>query len=137
MVTGYQIYDVSGLDDAATGNDDDMVSYVLDLVNEMAGDKDSLAVGREGSQKPPDPADAFGIQAVGRLIQNNNAWIAEEGRGDPQPLTHPQRVRSHALPGGVRKSDELQDSTDPRMRNAIGLSQPGEMGPGCATLVGS
>jgi len=90
MVTGYQINDVSGLDDAATGNDDDMVSYVLDLVNEMAGDKDSLAVGREGSQKPPDPADTFGIQAVGRLIENNNAWIAEEGRGDPQPLTHPQ-----------------------------------------------
>ena len=49
MVTGYQIIDVSGLDDAATGIDDDMVSDVLDLIYEMAGNKDSLAVGREGS----------------------------------------------------------------------------------------
>ncbi|SCZ52651.1 hypothetical protein SAMN02799638_01007 [Arthrobacter sp. UNCCL28] len=90
MVTGYQIIDVSGLNNAATGNDHDVVSDVLDLINKMAGNKNRLAVGCKGPQEPPDPANAFGIQAVGRLIENNNAWIAEEGRGDPQSLTHTQ-----------------------------------------------
>lgn len=90
MMTGDQVIDVSGLNNAATGNDDDVVSDMLDLINEMAGNKDSLAVGCKGPQEAPDPADTFGIQAVGRLIENNNAWIAEKGRGDPQPLTHTQ-----------------------------------------------
>ena len=42
------------------------------------------------SQEPSKPADALGVQAVRRLVQDKNFGIAQQRPGEPEPLTHPE-----------------------------------------------
>ena len=53
-----------------------------------------------------DPADAVGVEAVDRLVEDEHRRVAEHGRGDAQPLGHPQREAStrRRAPGTARRA---------------------------------
>ena len=73
-------------------------------------------------RKSAQPADALRIEAVGRLVEDQDARVAEQRRGEPEPLAHAERVLARAPVGGVRELDERQDLVDARTR------QPGHGG---------
>ena len=72
-----------------------------DLGQHMAGDQDGAALGRRAAQQVAQPADALRVEAVGRLVEDQHLRVAEQRRGEPEPLAHPSRVAAHAAVGGV------------------------------------
>ncbi|MEI2731548.1 MAG: hypothetical protein V9G08_06020 [Dermatophilaceae bacterium] len=62
-------------DPSTVGDDDDVVDDLLGLGQQMAGDEDRLAGGGQVSQEAAQPPDAFGIQAVGRLVEQDDARV--------------------------------------------------------------
>ncbi len=77
-------------DQPAGGDDDQVVGKLLHLGKEMAGDQHGAAVGGEGFEQVAHPADTVGVQAVGRLVEDQDPRVADQCRGDPQPLPHAQ-----------------------------------------------
>src|SRR3712207_7630354 len=54
--------------------------------------------------RSPDP---LRVEAVCRLVEDEHLGIAEEGRGEAEPLPHPERVAAHASsPGASRTGKE-------------------------------
>lgn len=65
----------------------------------MAGHEDRLALG--GGQVPQElaqPPDPFGVQAVGRLVEQQHLRVAQQRRREGEPLSHPHRVAAGPLP---------------------------------------
>jgi len=67
--------------------------------------------------------DALGIETVSGLIEEQDARIAQERRGDAKPLTHTQRELTDPLAGHLAETDELHQLIDPSTPNAVRLSK--------------
>ena len=81
-----------GLGDQPPGGDDHhLVDGLGDLGQDMAGDQHGAALVGQLAQEPAQPVDAFGVQAVGRLVQDQHLGVAEQGGGQAQALAHAQR----------------------------------------------
>jgi len=77
--------------DACTPADDHhLVDRLLDLGQQVAGHQHGATGAGEGLQERPQPGDALGIHAVGRLVEHQNLRITEQGGGQGQPLPHPE-----------------------------------------------
>ena len=77
-------------------DDEHVVGRLLHLVHEVARDDDRAPLGGEALQHRADPADALGIQAVHRLVEEQRRRVAEQRRGDAQPLGHAEREAADA-----------------------------------------
>ena len=53
-------------------------------------------LGRERAQEVAQPAHALGVEAVGRLVEDQQLGIAEQRRRQAEPLPHAERVALHA-----------------------------------------
>jgi hypothetical protein len=60
------------------------------LAQEMAGDEDGPALGGEAAEQFAHPPDALRVQPVHWLVAQDHRRIAQQRRGQAQPLTHPQ-----------------------------------------------
>ena len=60
--------------------------------------------------------DAGRIEPVGRLVEEEQARVAQEGGGDPEPLLHPERIRLDLVPRPIAEPDELEQLLDPALR---------------------
>ena len=54
----------------------------------MAGEQDRRPALVEVEHEPPNRLDALRIQTVGRLVQNEQSWLAHQRGGQSEPLTH-------------------------------------------------
>jgi hypothetical protein len=82
------------------------------------------------------PRDAFGVEAIGGLVQDQYVGIAEERGGEPEPLTHPEREPADAPDGAhlrACRSRQRADRAPPsglwrgvgdRARRRAGLRRP-------------
>ena len=91
-------------DQSAAGQDDDVVDGLGDLGQQMAGDEHGASRRGVGAQEVAQPVDAFGVEAVGGLVQDEDVGVAEEGGGEPEPLPHAQREAADAPTGGAGHS---------------------------------
>jgi hypothetical protein len=67
-----------------------------------------------------DPQDAVRVQAVDRLVEDQDARVTEERRGDPEALAHAKRE-----PAGPLGGHAGQPVSGPRiMRSVVDLSAP-------------
>ena len=57
-----------------------------------------------------------GVEARRRLIQQQQARLAEQRRGDAQALAHPVGVAADLVLGAIAKLDDLERLVDPRPR---------------------
>jgi hypothetical protein len=48
----------------------------------------NTVVGGEVPQQGPHPADALGVEAVERLVEDDRAGVAQQGGGDAEALAH-------------------------------------------------
>ena len=79
-----------------------------------------------------DPEDAVGVETVDRLIEDQRVGVAEQRRGDAEPLTHPEREGPHPLARHVAEPDDVEHFADPAAVDAVAVGQPREMVGGAA-----
>jgi len=57
--------------------------------------------------------DALGVEAVGRLVQDQHLGVAEQGGGQAETLAHAEREPADPPAGGVGQADLAQDRIGP------------------------
>ena len=94
------------------------------LAHQMARDQNDPAFRGERAEEFPDPADAFRIEAVDRLVEEQNRRIPEQGGCDAEALGHPEREAAGAAAGArERPTSSSTSSTRPRGSPLLAASQ--------------
>src|SRR6267378_4770069 len=87
----------SDADELAVVDDRDARAYLLHLGQHMAGDENGFALSSQVAQEVAHLHDAGRVEAVGRLVQNQNIGVVEQRESQAESLLHAHRVRSHAV----------------------------------------
>ena len=103
-----QLVEPGDRDESALVDDHDAVDGLRDLGENMARDEDGLAGRSEAADERSQPVDALWVEPVRRLVEDQELWVAEQRRREPEPLAHPERVRPHAP---ARRRVELDQSS--------------------------
>ena len=114
--SGFQLGDRPLHDHAAVIDDRDRVADLLDLVEQVRREHDCPALVDEPPNHHPELLDAGRVEAVRRLVEDQQLGVAEEGAGDTQPLAHTERVGLDAIVGAVEKADAIEGALDPAVR---------------------
>jgi hypothetical protein len=85
------------------------------------------ALGSQALQEVPHPADALRIEPVHGLVEHHGRRVAEQRRGDPQPLAHPERELAGPLPRHVVQADQVDELVDAPARNPVRVRQREQM----------
>ena len=75
-------------------------------------------------QEAAHPHDALGVQAVERLVEHEHRRVAEQRRGDAEPLPHAERVAAGLAPGHRLQAGLLDHLVDPPGGQALRVGQP-------------
>ena len=102
----------------AVGDHDHVVDRLSDLGQQVAGDQHRAPLRRLLAQQPAHPADAGRIQAVGRLVEDQDLRVAEQCGGDRQALAHPSREALHAPVGCVARGRRRPSTSSTRPAGA-------------------
>lgn len=86
-------------------------------------------------KKPAYPEHAFRVHAVDRLVEHEHGRVAEQGRGDPQPLLHAEGETADATARRLGQPDFLEHLVHPAPRDAVAAGQGGQVGGGAAAAV--
>jgi hypothetical protein len=73
-----------------------------------------------------------GVEAVHRLVQDQHAGVAQQGRRDADALAHAERELAEALRGDRTQTRELQNFVHPARRNAMRGGEDPQMVAGAA-----
>jgi len=93
----------------AAAEHDEVVGGVLHLAHQVAGDQHRPSLVGEVAQQLAHPADALGVQAVHRLVEQEDVGVAEQRGGDPEPVPHAQGEPPHPVVGHRLEADHLDD----------------------------
>src|SRR5215218_2270980 len=111
-VAGQQVGDRTVGDDPARVDDDQPVDGVLHLPEQVRGQEHGPAAGGVAAEQVAHPADALGVQAVGRLVEHQHRRVGQQRPCDAEPLPHAERVAGDPASGRGREADELQHLVD-------------------------
>ena len=106
-------------DETAPVDDDDAIRGLCDLREDVAGDEDRPSLRRERAEEITEPADSGGVEPVRGLVEHEHL-VAEQGRGEAEPLAHAQRVALDAPLRRGRQLDQREHLVDPRGGDAGG-----------------
>jgi hypothetical protein len=67
--------------------------------------------------------DAFGVEAVDRLVEHHRLRIAEQRSRDAEPLSHSERERPRALLGHLTQANEVDQLVHALPRNPMRLCE--------------
>ena len=109
---GGQLADRRRGDVTATIDDHDVVDRVGDLGEEVAGHEHGPPLASEVDDEAPQPADPVGVEAVRRLVEHEDARIAEQRGRQAEALAHAQGEPADASPGDVGEADEIECLVD-------------------------
>ena len=104
--------EASGEHDPAVIQDRHAVADLLHLGHVVTAQQHGQAVAGQAAQRGPQIPDSGRVHAVGGLVQDQQPGPAEHGRGQAQPLAHPEGVPAHLLasgPGQACRLDRLVD----------------------------
>ena len=99
-------------DQATLVNDADAVAERIGLEHVMGGEQDGLALGLEVADDLAELASADGIETDGRLVQEKDFGVVQEGAGDVEALLHAARIALDALAAAVFQPDQLEQVGD-------------------------
>ena len=95
-------------DQAALGHHGRMRADLLDLVEEVRGEEDGRALRRQLPHQGADLAHALRVEAVRRLVQDEEPARLEQRRGEAEALLHAERVRLRLLARGGRQAHPVE-----------------------------
>jgi hypothetical protein len=108
-------------------DDDDVVDGLRDLREHVARGQDRPLLRGEVAQEVTQPADARGVEAVRRLVEDQQLGIAEQRRRRPQALPHAERVGRDAPRGRALELDQPKHLLDARAWQVDRVDQHAEM----------
>ena len=92
---------------------DHPVAQLLDLGKQVAGEEDGQPLlRRQLAQQDAQPVYAVGIQAIGRLVEDQQPGPSEHGLGEGEALAHAHRIPLHFVVGALGhpyRAEELGD----------------------------
>ena len=116
----------AGEDHPAGRDDGDLGAQRLKVVHLVAGQQHGGAVGREPAQHLVHVLAARRVQAVGRLVKDQQPGPDQQRGGEPDPLPHAEGEAANLVVGDIRQSDLRQGVVDVRL-GAV-AAQPGQFG---------
>ena len=108
-------------DHAAAADDHQVLGDQRHLAHQMRGEEHGPALAGELLEQRPDPEDALGVEAVGRLVEDDRLRVPEQRGGDPEPLAHAEREAAGALARHAGEPDQVDHLVDARAADAVGL----------------
>ena len=110
-------------DQPAGADDDHPVDGLLHLGEQVAGHQHgpALVVG-EVAEEAAQPLDALGVQAVGRLVEDQHRGVAEQRGGQGEPLPHAEGVAPGPAVAGVGQPDLDEHLVGARQREPGGAA---------------
>src|ERR671910_2297160 len=72
-----------------------LVDGLGDLAEHVAGDQDRAALVGQIAQQAAQPRHAGRVEPVGRFVEQQNWWVAEQGPGQAEALAHAEGVAAH------------------------------------------
>ena len=116
-------------------DDHDLVDDLLDLGQDVTRDEDRPPLRRKRAQKLAQPTDSLRVEPVRRLVEHEDAGIAEQRPREAEALAHSERVTACAAPRSILQVDDLEHLLDPRARDSGCRSQnPQMISPGAAGM---
>ena len=115
-------------DEAAGRDDPDHVGELLHLAEDVARDEHRLAGRGEVAEGLAHGHDAGRIEPVGRLVEQEQARIAQQGGRDAQALLHPERVALDLVPGAIDPGRRARAAPRPGDSRCARRSPPGRAG---------
>jgi len=111
-------------DQLADVHDADMRADLFDLGEQVGGEQHGDATGGEIGDERTHLAGALRVEAVGRLVEDEQLTWLQQRRRDAQPLPHAQRIVPEPFAGGRAEADPIQRAGDPlragrRVRGAV------------------
>jgi hypothetical protein len=93
----------------------------------MAGDQDRAALTGQRAHQVADPAHPVGIEPVDRLVEQQHAGVAEQGRRDAEALFHAERKPLDPFTCDARQSDLLEHVDHPAVADPVGAGQAAQV----------
>ena len=111
----------------------EVVGGGLHLAHQVRGDEHRAALGGQRLHQVADPQDALGVQPVDRLVEHQHLRVAQQRRGDAQPLAHAQREAAWTACAPLRSGPtSVEHLVHPAPGDPV-ASAPGTAG-GCTPL---
>ena len=104
-----------------------MVRRERHLAHQMGGDEDRAAFRRQALQEIADPVDAFRVEPVHGLVEEERLRVPEQRRGDAEPLPHAERELPRSLLRDLAQSDHVDQLVNPPALNAMCLGESKEV----------
>ena len=125
-------------DDPPLPDHHDVVGDDLDLGQQVGGQQDGAPVVGVVAEQVAHPADAGRVETVRRLVQDEHRRVADQGGGDAETLTHPERVVAHPpVRLGAGEADQVEQLGDPGGRDTHDLLGDGQdLAAGAARVLG-
>ena len=106
-------------DDLAVVDDRDPVARLLDLVEEVRREDHRASLVDERAEQVAELEDAGRVEAVDRLVEDQQLGVGEQAAGDAEALAHAQRVRARrGRPRGAARPTRSSAAVDPAVRLA-------------------
>ena len=122
--------------DQLTPADDDQIGGgQRHLTHQVARHEDGASLGGQRLQQVAHPQDALGVEPVDRLVEEQDARVAEKRRGDAQALAHPEGELPGPATGHAFQAHLSEHLVHPGPRDRVGLGQCQQVVVGGATGV--
>jgi hypothetical protein len=102
----------SRVEHGAPFDHDQPVADLLELTEHVRRHQHRPPIGCDARDDLAHLSHALRVQTVGRLVEDQEARIAEHCPGDSQPLLHAERVATKRIATAVVEADELQERRD-------------------------
>jgi len=108
-----EVRDGAGEADPPARDHGQLAAQLLHLDHQVGGEQDGQALGGEVAHEPPHVAHATGVEAVGRLVEQQQPGPAQQRAGQPQPLAHALGVATDLVVTAAVELDDLEHLLDP------------------------
>ena len=119
-----ELGDRPGADDPPAVDDRRGVARLLDLVEQVRGEEHRAALADERADHLAELEDPGRVEAVGRLVEDQQLGVGEQAARDAEALAHALRVARDLLVGAVGEADARERAVDPRER--LGAAHRGD-----------
>jgi hypothetical protein len=104
--------------EAATSDDHHVVDGRLDLGEHVAGHEHGAALPGQVAKQVAEPHDALRVEAVGGLVEDQDARVTQQRSGESEPLPHAEGEAADVAFGGTGQPDQLEDLVAPSVVHA-------------------
>ena len=116
LLAARELVEAALVDEAPPRDDQHAVDGLLHLGEQVRREQHGAPLGGQRAQQAADPLDALRIETVHGLVEHEHARVAEQGAGEAEPLTHPEREPADLAIGDRLEPHHRERLVDARER---------------------